>query len=368
MRITEIHVYQHDLPVVGGPFRMASTTVSSLDTTIVEIVTDTGIKGYGETCPVGPVYQPQHARGARAALEEMCQALIGLNPLHTELVYHTMERSLNGSLYAKAAVDTACWDIAGKAFGVRVCDLLGGPFQESVPSYYSIGVMPPEQSARTAAEKIREGFGRLQLKVGGRPLEEDVSAVRKVCEVLEPGVTLAVDANRGWTLHQAQLVSLQLRDFPFVMEQPCSTFEEIRTLTGRIPHPTFMDEAAADLSAVIQAAGNRSAAGFALKCTRVGGISPMRTIRDVCRASRIPISCDDSWGGDIIAAACVHLGATVEPELFEGTWIAQPYVGNHYDPKNGPEIKEGRIVVPEGPGLGINPAVSLWGAPVMTFG
>lgn len=42
MRITKIHVYQHDLPVVGGPFRMASTTVSSLDTTIVEVITDSG--------------------------------------------------------------------------------------------------------------------------------------------------------------------------------------------------------------------------------------------------------------------------------------------------------------------------------------
>ena len=367
MRIEEIRVYRHDLPVVGGPFRMASTTVSSLDTTIVEIVTDTGIKGYGETCPVGPVYQPQHALGARAALEETGPALIGKNPLHTEQIRKTMELSLNGSLYAKAAVDIACWDIAGKAYGVRVCDLLGGPFLESVPSYYSIGVMPPEQSARTAAEKIRQGFTRLQLKVGGRPLEEDVSAVRKVCEVLEPGVALAVDANRGWTLSQAQLVSLQLRDFPFVLEQPCSTFEEIRTLADRIPHPVFMDEAAADPSAVIQAAGSRSAAGFALKCTRVGGISAMRTIRDVCRDARIPITCDDSWGGDIIAAACVHLGATVEPELFEGTWIAQPYIHDHYDPENGPEIKEGRIVVPEGPGLGIKPDVSPWGAPVMIF-
>ena len=347
---------------------MASTTVSSLDTTIVEIITDTGIKGYGETCPVGPVYQPQHARGARAALEETAPALIGQNPLHTEQVYRTMERSLNGSLYAKAAVDIACWDIAGKAYGVRVCDLLGGPFRESVPSYYSIGVMPPEQSARTASDKIREGFKRLQLKVGGRPLEEDVSAVRKVCEVLEPGVTLAVDANRGWTLQQAQLASLQLREFSFVLEQPCSSFEEIQTLSGRIPHPVFMDEAAADLSAVLQAYANRAAAGFALKCTRVGGISAMRTIRDICRAARIPITCDDSWGGDIIAAACTHLGATVEPELFEGTWIAQPYIENHYDPKNGVRVKEGCITLPQGPGLGITPDVSPWGAPVLNFG
>ena len=71
MRISEVHVYQHDLPVADGSYRMASTEVTRLDTTIVEILTDTGIAGYGETCPVGPVYQPHHALGARAALEEI---------------------------------------------------------------------------------------------------------------------------------------------------------------------------------------------------------------------------------------------------------------------------------------------------------
>ncbi len=65
MQISKINIYQHDLPVVGGSYRMARTEVTTLDTTIVEIITETGIMGYGETCPVGPVYQPQH--GPRSA-------------------------------------------------------------------------------------------------------------------------------------------------------------------------------------------------------------------------------------------------------------------------------------------------------------
>ena len=54
MKIKEIHVYAHDLPVKNGPYTMANAKVWALDTTLVKIVTDTGLVGWGETCPVGP--------------------------------------------------------------------------------------------------------------------------------------------------------------------------------------------------------------------------------------------------------------------------------------------------------------------------
>ena len=59
--------------------------------------------------------------------------------------------------------------------------------------------------------------------------------------------------------------------------------------------------------------------------------------------------------GDIIAAACVHIGATIKPKLFEGTWLAQPYIEGHYDSNNGIKIKGGHIKLPEGAGLGVVP-------------
>ena len=81
LRIEAIHIYQHDLPVAGTPYTMSSAALDKLDTTIVEVVTDKGVTGYGETCPVGPTYQPEHAPGARAALNELAPHLLGANPL-----------------------------------------------------------------------------------------------------------------------------------------------------------------------------------------------------------------------------------------------------------------------------------------------
>jgi L-alanine-DL-glutamate epimerase-like enolase superfamily enzyme len=67
----------------------------------------------------------------------------------------------------------------------------------------------------------------------------------------------------------------------------------------------------------------------------VGGLSAMRAIRDICDAVNLPMTCDDSWGGDIIAAACVHIGATVNRRLMESVWLAAPYIEKHYDRQNG---------------------------------
>ena len=62
MKIAEIHVYQHDLPVRNGPYTMAASQIWALDTTLVKLVTDTGQIGWGETCPLGPVYDKAHAK------------------------------------------------------------------------------------------------------------------------------------------------------------------------------------------------------------------------------------------------------------------------------------------------------------------
>ena len=367
MRITQIRIFQHDLPVKGPAYRMALAELTALDTTIVEIITDTGIKGYGETCPLGPTYQPQHAKGARAALDEISPHLIGLNPLHIETVNRQMNAALNGHLYAKAAIDIALWDIAGKAQGMRVCDLLGGAVRERVPSYYAIGPESPDEAARQAKEKQAQGFPRIQMKVGGRDAHIDIEAIHKVSAVLQPGVRLAADANRSWTVRDAILISQACRDLPLILEQPCHSFEEIARLKGRVCHPVYMDESIEDVNTAIRAIGDDVVDGFGLKMTRVGGISAMRTLRDICHARGLHHTCDDAWGGDIVAAACLHIGATVDPKLLEGVWIAQPYIDGHYDKSGGIKLDQGWLNLPEKPGLGIEPDVAVFGPPWQSY-
>jgi len=373
MKISEIRVYQHDLAVADGLYQMSISQVETLDTTVVEVVTDSGLSGFGETCPLGSAYQPQFAAGARAVIAEVAPSLIGMDPRLVGLINERMDVTLNGHNYAKAAIDVACWDLMGKATGARVCDLLGGAHStevhgESVRSYWGIMPATPESTAAKAVELQDNGYTRLQVKTGGRPLADDVACVRAVAKVLRPGVPLTADANRGWTARDAIEFSIACRDIPLALEQPCATLEEHRQLSGRISHPVFIDESAVDVATVITAITDGIAQGFGMKLSRVGGLTKLRAVRDICEAKGIPSTIDDTWGGDLTAAATIHMGSTVKPALYEGTWISEPYAEGGYATTT-PTIApvNGRIPLPTGPGLGVEPDLEVWGPPAAAF-
>ncbi|TGR73871.1 mandelate racemase, partial [Mesorhizobium sp. M2D.F.Ca.ET.223.01.1.1] len=145
-----------------------SADVEALDSTLVEIVTDDGLTGWGETCPIGPVYQPHHALGARAAIAEIAPGLIGSEIASIRLLARQMDERLNGHGYAKAVFDMAFLDLLGQKLGVPVSTLLGGALTDRVPAYYSLIVGPPDETARIAADKVTAGYPRLQVKIGGR--------------------------------------------------------------------------------------------------------------------------------------------------------------------------------------------------------
>lgn len=162
MKIVQIHLFQHELPVRNGPFRMASAEVWSLTTLLVKLVCDDGTVGWEETCPVGPTYAEAHAGGALAALTRLAPGLIGAE-LWPVPLYRRMDALLFGHRYAKAAIDIAAHDALGRALGLSVSDLLGGALSDRVPSYYSVGLETPEETARIADEKHREGYLRRLL-------------------------------------------------------------------------------------------------------------------------------------------------------------------------------------------------------------
>ena len=138
-------------------------------------------------------------------------------------------------------------------------------------------------------------------------------------------------------------------------------------LRGRLCHPVAVDESSEGLNEFLRAMETGVCQGFGLKISRIGGLRPFSVVRDLCALRSMPHSCEDSWGGDIVSAACVQMGATVEPRLLEGVWLAQPYLTEHYDPVNGIEIDNGSIVVPNRPGLGVEPDESIMGVPLTSY-
>ena len=158
-----------------------------------------------------------------AAIAQMAPALIGADPRRVLDASRRMDEALAGHAYAKAALEVALWDILAKANNLRLCDLLGGASGDTVPAYAAIGVEPPDAAVEHARRLQDEGYQHIQVKVGGRDLSEDITAIRQVRKALAPEVQLAVDANRSWTTTDAVLASNACPDVQMALEQPCAS-------------------------------------------------------------------------------------------------------------------------------------------------
>ncbi len=367
MAINEVRVYAVPLETVAR-YTMSSSSVSTPVSTIVSVHDSSGAIGFGEVCMASPHYQSAHNAGIRAALELLAPAILGSVASHHERMYAAMNHALDGNAEARAVLDIACWDLHGKLTNSAVVDLLGGARMEDVSTYHVIGIDTADAAAQAATELQDDGHVQLQLKAGGRPVDADIDSIRAVAAVRRPGVALAVDANRGWTVSEALTVSKACADLQLSLEQPCATEAELQRVRADGSHPIIVDENATDLPTIARMITTGLASGFGLKISRLGGLTPMRAVRDLCMATRTPMSSDDAWGGDIIAAAGVALGATLEPQLSRGAWIAHPYHGMHYDDANGPRLDGGHVTLPSGaPGLGLVLEPDQFGAPTAVY-
>ena len=361
--IKEIRVYRMPLPA-KTLYNMSSSAVLTPESTIVALIDSDGVIGYGEACMATPQAQEANNDSIRSSLSVLSPAVLGINPMELGLVNSTMENALKGESEAKAAIDIACWDLIGKRLGKSVAELLGGNITNEVMTYHVVGITSPENAEEEAERLQVDGISRIQLKAGGRPIENDIEAIKAVSGVLKGGTVLDVDTNRGWTEDEAIKVSNACLEVSMSMEQPCATKEELYRLKPKIFHPLIVDESATDMNTISKMVSASIADGFGLKITRIGGLTPMKAVRDFCIETQTPMSSDDAWGGDIIGAAGVALGSTVPSSLNRGAWLANTYHQVHYDPVNGPRIENGMIKLPKGgPGLGLVIDEEIFGKP-----
>ncbi|QDV42020.1 4-hydroxyproline betaine 2-epimerase [Stieleria neptunia] len=363
MKITGFKVYQVDLPLAEGNYSWSEgKSVDVFDSTVVQIETDAGVVGFGEVCPLGPVYLPAYAAGARAGLQELAPQLIGADPTELLALNQKMDRVMKGHPYVKTAIDMACWDILGKVSGLPVCTLLGGRFGDDVVLYRAISQRPAAEMAENVAGYREEGYRRFQLKVGGRP-DEDIERIRAAREVLQPGDKLVADANTGWLMHEAMRVVGAVRDVDVYIEQPCATYQQCLTIRENTNLPFILDEVIDSVDAILKGASDRAMDAVNIKISKFGGLTKARQARDLCVSLGIAMTIEDSWGGDIITAAIAHLAhSTPTDYLFTSTDFNSYVTQSIAD--GAPKRVNGRMAASTEPGLGITPKFDVLGDPV----
>ncbi|MEE2942137.1 MAG: cis-3-hydroxy-L-proline dehydratase [Verrucomicrobiota bacterium] len=367
MNIRKISVFQIDLPLHEGSYNWSGgKSVQVFDSTVIRIETDEGITGHGEVCPLGPVYLPAYAEGARAGIQVLAPALIGEDPTQLAKLNLQMDTTLKGHPYVKSAIDMACWDILGQATGQPICNLLGGRYGEDFLLYRAISQEEPEAMAGKVAGYRAEGYRKFQLKVGGDP-ETDIERIRAVSAELQRGDVLVADANTGWLMHQAARVVRAVKDIDVYIEQPCETFEECYSIRKMTDHPFVLDENIDGLPILLRANSMQAMDVVNIKISKFGGLTKARQARDLCVSLGIAMTIEDSWGGDIITAAISHLAHSTPSKLLFSSTDFNSYVTVSIA-DNAPQRKNGKLTASTAPGLGVTPKMDALGDPVFVTG
>jgi L-alanine-DL-glutamate epimerase-like enolase superfamily enzyme len=362
MKISKITVWQVDLPLHEGDYKWSGgKSVETFDSTIVGVETDEGVTGYGEVCPLGPVYLASYAKGVRVGIEELGPRLLGENPIHLEKLNRLMDQAMKGHPYVKSAIDVACWDILGKVSGLPVSSLLGGAYGEDFVLYRAISQESPENMATKITGYREEGYRRFQLKVGGDP-DTDIERIRQASAQLQPGDKLVADANTGWLKHEAMRVVEAVRDIDVYIEQPCLRYEDCLSVRQHTNLPFVLDEVIDGMPEILKASHDLAMDVVNIKISKFGGLTRAKQARDLCVSLGVAMTLEDTWGGDIVTAAIAHLAHSTPTDfLFTATdfnsYVTQPLADG------APQRVNGRMSSSMAPGLGIEPMMDVLGDP-----
>jgi muconate cycloisomerase len=364
--------------LVAVPSRREHAWASKMETpighhAIVRVDTDDGISGWGEAPAIatwgGPHmrYYGETPETVKHIVESyLVPAVNGLDPAELGVVHAHMDKVVKGHPYAKAAVDIACHDIAGKAMGVPVWKLLGGRHRDGVQVTHSLGIMEIDRCVDEAQQAVAEGVRTIKCKTGLDP-ERDVELVRRLRESLADEVQIRVDANEGYrTVAEAVATTRRQEEYRLLLcEQPVAGAEALAAVASRIDSPVMADESAWTMRDILELHALGAASCFSCYVTKPGGLYRARQQAEL--AAALGLICD--IGGSIELgignAANLHLGAALAvAELPSVCPVTKP-AG-----EPGPEIagiyylddvvtasfrfEDGRVFCPDGPGLGID--------------
>ncbi len=373
MRIAGIDIFQVDLPVKGGVYRLSGgREYTSYDATIVRITTTCGRVGWGESTPFGSTYVAAHAGGTRAGLELLGPAILRMDPRQHDRIWDRMRDALRGHRDARTALDVACWDIAAQSANLPLCDMLGGRIPGRVPVISSIGGDTPEAMRAKVAAHRAQGFLGHSIKIGAPEAEGgpalDAERIRACLADRQPCEWYLADANNGLTPeHALRMLALLPDGLDFVLEAPCATWRETQSLRARCTVPLLLDELIQSEADLIHAIANDTCDGVGLKVSKQGGVTPMIRQRTIAASAGLVMSIQDTVGSEISCATILHIAQSTPRVLLRCALDPRAMVDTTVADLNAPVV-DGGVEAPATPGLGVTPDMSVLGDPVASFG
>jgi len=350
MKITEVRAVPLTVPV--APMTPPSSWEAGIGRQVlVRITTDDGLIGWGEC----------FAYGATLAVssvvdDALAPLVVGQDPAQIELLLDRMHRALmiwgrrGLAMMAVSGVELALWDLAGKARGVPVYQLLGGLVQPRLRAYASLlRYDTPADVARAVTAALAMGFTAVKLH------QIDEASVAAAREAAGPDVDLMLDTNCPWSVEGAIRMGRRLERYALRwLEEPVWPPEDYAGL-ARVRQAVRIPIACGENDATLFALREIIAAGAAdvvqPSITKVGGVSEMKKIATLAASANVTFVPHSFYFGPGLAAT-LHVAASTP---------GVPYVETPPGQLAAPLLAEpirssgGTVTVPDRPGLGADP-------------
>lgn len=353
-KIRDLRVHVVDIPA-QAVHSHGSGDVAGIRSALLEIVTDGGITGWGEASP-WPVFTGTVEASAAALHVHLRPHLVGADPLLVEKHLATADAVLVQAPEAKAALETALLDVAGRAVGLPAAELTGGRHRGAVPLSFSVANPDFDADLDDIARIYEDGVRIFKLKTGFAGHAFDVMRLEKLRERYGGEVSLRVDYNQGLRACDALRTVRDLEAFRLdFIEQPVRMHERaaLAEIARALDTPVMADESVFDARDALAGAAMRLADVFSLKIMKSGGIRRALEVAAIARAAGIGVYCGCMFETGIAHAAGAHLAAAL-PDLHLGCEFYMPTYYAREDLLAEPfPVRGGFVHVPDGPGLGV---------------
>ncbi len=355
-KITGFDVWHLKVPVVSARDHGIGRVAGTCEIVVLRLTAEGGAQGFGEASPWS-VFTGT-AEASLAALDRYIRPLVlGRRLADRAAILRDAERCVAHCTEAQAALETALLDLTGRIGGVPVHALLGGKCRDVIPLSCSIANPDFEADIDLLQRLEADGVGIIKLKTGFRDHAFDVMRLERIAQAF-PGLSVRVDYNQGLEVDEARARVRDVARFaPDFIEQPVRAhhFGLMAELRREIDVPLLADESVFGPEDMLRAAREGICDGVSVKIMKSGGLTRGETVARIAAASGLM-----AYGGDMFETGLAHLAGThmiaATPEITLG---CEFYQASYYlveDILEEPfEVRDGQVVVPDGPGLGGRP-------------
>jgi len=276
------------------PYTIACRTISAVENYFVTIKTQDGSMGIGVAAPAEEVTGESDGACAKALETFLEPLLMGKDIRYLNLILRDLHQAMPDTPAARAAIDIALHDLAGKKMGLPLVDLLGR-YHATLPTSITLGIKNLEETIDEAREYQARGFRILKAKIGNC-LDEDVERLVRLREEMGPDMKIRVDANQGYTFNELVAFTVRTRglDLEF-MEQPLNVqnLSDMQVLSDITRDKIAADENLVTVHDALTLSCLPHFFGiYNIKLMKCGGIAPAMKIAEIARLSSI----DLMWG------------------------------------------------------------------------